>query len=71
MKITESTYGECLSLGMPELRCIIVSGSLDRNGRITVINSLIHQIPGKSGTSVGGHHHVVELIRRIKPIHGT
>ena len=69
MKITESTYGKCLSLGMPELRCIIVSGSLNRNGRITVVNGLIHQIPGESGTSVGRHHHVIELIRRIKPIH--
>lgn len=42
MKIIESMYGKCLFLGMLEFKCIIIFGSLNRNGCIIVVNGFIY-----------------------------
>ena len=71
MQIAESPQSIGLSLRITKIGCIVITGSSNGNSRITVVNSLIHQIPGKCSAVIGRHHHIVKLIGRVEAIHRT
>ena len=62
MQITESPQSVGLPLGMAEIGRIIITGRGNGNGGIAIVDSLVHQIPGKCGTVVGRHPHIVKLV---------
>ena len=56
---------------MTEIGRIIVTGGGNENGRIAIVYGFVHQIPGKCGTVVGRHPHIVKLIGRVEAVHRT